>query len=167
MRWREEPLSALQIKRTLFDCNDGAMNRFFHHYARQHHDKGASKTFVAVDDHSISGFYTLSPASLAYGRTSKVLSKKLPTHDVPVFRLARIAVDKQYQGQGLGGQLLMAAGRRCLGVAQQTGGVALLIDAKSPEISRWYQRFGAIPLQDNPLTLVLPLATIQKALERA
>jgi GNAT superfamily N-acetyltransferase len=34
-----------------------------------------------------------------------------------VFRLGRLAVDRSIQGQGLGGQLLMAAGRRCLSVA--------------------------------------------------
>jgi predicted N-acetyltransferase YhbS len=33
-------------------------------------------------------------------------------YDVPGFRLARLAVQREFQGYGLGGQLLLAAGRR-------------------------------------------------------
>jgi hypothetical protein len=50
--------------------------------------------------------------------------------------------------------------------AAEVGGVALLIDAKNDGLAEWYARFGAVPLLDSPLTLVLPLATIEAALER-
>jgi predicted N-acetyltransferase YhbS len=55
----------------------------------------------------------------------------LTLYEVPASRLGRLAVDRSVQGEGLGGQLLLAAGKRCLAVAEQVGGVALLIDAKS------------------------------------
>jgi predicted GNAT family N-acyltransferase len=80
-----------------------------------------------------------------------------------VFRLGRLAVDHTVQGQGLGGQLLLAAGTRCLAVAEQVGGVALLIDAKSERAATWYRGYGAVALQDAPLSLILPLATIAAA----
>jgi GNAT superfamily N-acetyltransferase len=83
---------------------------------------------------------------------------------VPVFRLARLAVDRRVQGQGLGGQLLLAAGRRCVLVAAEVGGVALLIDAKNARAAGWYATYGAVPLLDAPLSLVLPLRTIEAAL---
>ncbi len=70
------------------------------------------------------------------------------------------------QGGGLGGELLMAAGQRALAVADAVGGVALAIDAKDDAVARWYQRFGALQLLDEPLALVLPLATIAAALKR-
>ena len=83
-----------------------------------------------------------------------------------MFRLGRLAVDRAYQGKGLlGGQLLLCAGRRCLRVAEDVGGVALLIDAKSERVARWYMSFGAVALEDRPLTLVLPLTTVRQALE--
>ena len=68
-------------------------------------------------------------------------------------RLARLAVRLSVQGQGLGGQLLLAAGRRCLLVAAQVGGVALLIDAKNEPAACWYARYGALPLRDAPRSL--------------
>jgi GNAT superfamily N-acetyltransferase len=86
---------------------------------------------------------------------------------VPVFRLGRLAVDLRAQGQGLGGQLLLSAGRRCLFAAKEVGGVALLIDAKNERVARWYASFGAVPLLDEPLSLLLPLSTIEAALEAA
>ena len=76
-------------------------------------------------------------------------------------------MDRSVQGKGLGGQLLLAAGRRCLLVAAQVGGVALLIDAKNERAAHWYASYGAVPLLDAPLTLVLPLKPIHAALVAA
>jgi len=47
------------------------------------------------------------------------------------------------------------------------GGVALLIDAKNDRVAGWYASYGAAPLADAPLTLMLPLATIESALKAA
>ena len=49
----------------------------------------------------------------------------------------------------------------------QIGGVALAIDAKDAKAVRWYARFGAVRLLDDPLKLILPLVTIEKALKTA
>ena len=43
----------------------------------------------------------------------------------------------------------------------------LLIDAKSDRAAAWYESYGALRLEDRPLTLVLPLATIERALSSA
>lgn len=67
----------------------------------------------------------------------------------------------------MGGALLIAAGRRCIAVAEEVGGVALLIDAKSDHAAQWYEGFGALRLEDAPLSLVLPLSTIAQAMAGA
>lgn len=84
-----------------------------------------------------------------------------------MFWLGRLAVDESVQGRGLGGQLLLTAGRRCLRVAVEAGGVALLIDAKNEGVAEWYAGYGAIPLQDAPLSLLLSFKTIHTALANA
>jgi GNAT superfamily N-acetyltransferase len=93
--------------------------------------------------------------------------RRLVRYDVAGFRLARLAVDRKMQGQGLGGQFLLAAGRRCLLASAEVGGVALLIDAKNQKAAAWYAGYGAVPLADAPLTLLLPLTTIAAALKAA
>jgi GNAT superfamily N-acetyltransferase len=167
--WHEEPI-ARKHGRKDFDCGDADLNDFLHRYARQSHDLGAAKTILAIDDadgKTILGFYSLAPASLSYARTPETLHRGLARHDVPGFRLARIATHVRVQGQGLGGQLIVAAGRRCLRAAAEVGGVILIIDAKNDRAATWYAGYGAVPLPDAPLTLVMPLASLEAALKKA
>jgi len=167
--WHEEPI-AKRHQRDVFDCGEAALNDFLRRYARKSHELGGAKTFLAIDDadgSTVLGFYSLSPASVEYARTPEIIHRGLARHDVPGFRLARLAVDRRFQGQGLGGQLLLAAGRRCLRASAEVGGIALVIDAKNARVAAWYASYGAMPLLDAPLTLLLPLATIEAVLKRA
>ncbi|HXR38266.1 MAG TPA: hypothetical protein VN776_04210 [Terracidiphilus sp.] len=164
--WHEEPIGK-HHDREAFDCGETALNEFLRRYARKSHELGGAKTFLAIDDsHSqtILGFYSLSAASVAYARTPEIVKRGLARHEVPAFRLARLAVDRRFQGQGFGGQLLLAAGRRCLRASSEVGGVAMLIDAKNDRVAQWYAGYGALPLLDAPLSLLLPLKTIEAAL---
>jgi GNAT superfamily N-acetyltransferase len=168
--WRETPVSKAH-NRDAFDCGEPELNEFLRRHARQSNEGGGAKTFVAApsegDDSRVLGYYSLSPASIAYARTPIIVKKGLARDDVPVFRLGRLAVDLTMQGRGLGGQLLLAAGRRCLRAATEVGGVALLIDAKNDRVAGWYETYGAIALLDAPRSLLLPLATVQAALTAA
>jgi GNAT superfamily N-acetyltransferase len=128
--WHEEPINK-KHDREGFDCGEDALNEFLRRHARRSHELGGAKTFLAIDNahnQTILGFYSLSTASVAYARTPEIIRRGLARHDVPGFRLARLAVDRNLQGQGLGGQLLLAAGRRCLLASAEVGGVVLVID---------------------------------------
>lgn len=167
--WHEEAIRK-DHDREAFDCGDDALNEFLRRHARKSHEFGGAKTFLAIGDSdhkTVLGFYSLSAASVEHARTPEIVRRGLARHEVPGFRLARLAVNRSLQGQGLGGQLLLAAGKRCLRVATEVGGVMLVIDAKNDRVARWYAAYGALPLLDAPLTLVLPLATIQTALNTA
>jgi GNAT superfamily N-acetyltransferase len=122
--WHEEPINR-RHNRDAFDCGEPALNLFLRQHARQSHERGGAKTFLAIEDGTgkVLGFYSIAPASLLYDRAPTVVTRGLGRHEVPVFRLARLAVDRSAQGQGLGGQLLLAAGRRCLQAAAEVGGV--------------------------------------------
>lgn len=163
--WREAPLSRLHDRR-LFDCGDDDLNVYLRRYARQNHDSGGAKCFVAAPESGpahILGFYALSPASIEFASAPAELTKGLGRYEVPVYRLGRLAVDRAVQGRGLGGALLFRAAERCIRVAAQAGGVALLIDAKNEDAAAWYRSFGAFQLEDVKLSLVLPFAVIEKA----
>lgn len=163
--WREAPISKSH-EREAFDCGDADLNEFLRRHARQSHERGGARTFVAtpVDDgRRVLGFYSLSPASIDYARTPALVRNGLARYEVPVFRLGRLGVDLTVQGQSLGGQLLLA-GRRCIQAAAEVGGVALLIDAKNPRAAAWYETYGALPLLDDPRSLVLSLTTVEVAL---
>ena len=81
--WHDEPISR-QRDRASFDCGELALNDFLRRHARQSHDKGAAKTFLAVSnlDGAILGYYTLCPASRSYARVPeiKLLLSPPPSH---------------------------------------------------------------------------------------
>jgi GNAT superfamily N-acetyltransferase len=168
VRWDEAPIGEPH-DRAAFDCGDSDRDLYLQKFARQNHESGGAKCFVAAPSDMparVLGFYTLSPASLDYARTPALAKKGLARYDVPVFRLGRLGVDRSVQGRDLGGALLLRAADRCIRVAQDVGGVALLIDAKNERAARWYESYGALPMLDAPLSLVLPLATAADALKR-
>jgi len=160
--WHEEPIGKSHDRKG-FDCGDVDLNEFLQKHARQSHENGSAKTFCAIDNANparVLGFYSLTPSSIAYDRLPEGLTKGQPRHAAGGFLLARLAIHKKLQGLGLGGQLLLAAGRRCLRVANEGGGIMMVIDAKNDRSASWYQGYGALRLEDAPLTLVLSLKTV-------
>ncbi|MDR3438790.1 GNAT family N-acetyltransferase [Telmatospirillum sp.] len=165
--WREEPIGR-QHDRKDFDCGSPELNLYLDRYARQNHESGGAKTFVAVAPNEptrVLGYYAISPGAIKFARVPTALTRKLGRYEVPVFRLGRLAISLAAQGRGLGSDLLLAAGLRALTVAAEVGGVALAIDAKDERAVAWYARFGAQPLLDAPLKLILPLASIAETIK--
>jgi GNAT superfamily N-acetyltransferase len=169
IEWREEPIGRRHDRKG-FDCGSKELNDYLARYARQNHESGGAKTFVAVlpaEPTRIVGYYSICPGAIELASVPETLTRNLGRYEVPIFRLGRLAVSTSLQGCGLGGELLLAAGVRALSVAAEVGGVALAIDAKDQRAAKWYERFGALRLLDDPLKLVLPLATIAAAVASA
>jgi len=148
-----------------FDCGNIHLNRYFRNTARQHSGKGISRIFVLVDDESpseILGFFTLASCETLVERLPRKYVKKYPRR-APAAKLARLAVAKHVQKKGLGTHMMLDAMERILQVAEHLGITGFFVDAKNDEAAMFYQQFGFIPLQDNPLELFLPLATIRQA----
>ena len=166
----ELPGTKSKFDRKAFNCGDAAMNDFLRRYARQSHDPGGAKTIRAIDNadnKTILVFYSLAPGAIAYAETPETMRRGIAQHDVPGFRLARIATHVRLQGQGLGGQLLAAAARRCLRASVEVGGVVPIIDVKNTRAARWYAGYGAVGLSNKPLTLVMSRATFAAELQAA
>jgi len=169
LAWHEESITKEHNRRD-FDCGQQELNTFLKNHARQSHERGAAKTFLAIDDtdgQSVYGYYSLSPASVEYARTPETIRRGLGKYDIGAYRLGRLAVRHDLQRRGLGGQLLLAAGHRCLRVAEEVGGTVMLIDAKNERVADWYASYGALPLLDAPLTLLLPLNLVEAAVKTA
>jgi len=167
--WREVPIGR-HHDRKAFDCGSPELNEYIDRYARQNHESGGAKTFVAVppaEPARVLGYYSISPGAIEFAHVPAGITRKLGRYEVPVFRLGRLAVSLTAQGRGLGGELLLAAGIRAMLVAGQIGGVALAIDAKDARAARWYERFGAVQLLDDSLKLILPLHVIADTVKAA
>ena len=152
-----------------FDCGSEPLNTYFRQTARQHTERGISRTFVLVDEgarepKAVLGFFTLNLCQLRAEQLPAELAHKL-SREVAGLKLGRLAIAADRQRQGLGRILLVAAMERVLEVFKSAGGIGLFVDAKDEAARAYYERFGFEALPDNPLQLFLPLASVRKALE--
>lgn len=139
------------------------MNDWLRRVARQHQDKGLSKTFVATLESApdrICGYYALTLAELESRHLPEPWRKKLPRR-IPGVRLGRLAVDKPCQGKGLGELLLVDALTRAQRIYAEAGGIGLFVDAIDEQAAGYYQRFGFDASPDNPLLLFLPARVVE------
>ena len=74
--------------------------------------------------------------------------------------LGRLAVDKPYQGKGLGELLLVDALTRAQRIYAKAGGIGLFVNAIDEQAAAYYQRFGFDASPDNPLLLFLPARVV-------
>ena len=151
--------------RTAFDCGEPALNKYLKETARQHIEKGISKTFVCVDTDSpgkVLGYFTLAICEVVTEGLPRKYAKKLPGK-VPAAKLGRLAVSVECQGQKLGGMLMVDAMQRTIALADSFGIVGFLVDAKSERSKKFYEGYGFVELQGNPFALFLTLATLVDA----
>jgi len=143
-----------------FDCGVPALNDYLRKYARQNHDRNIGKTFVAVENGKVFGFYTAVASEVDVQTIPPTHSKHLPRYPVPVMRIGRLAVDKHQQGRGIGEELLWDALGKAHRLSREVGIYAVAVDAKDEMAVRFYNKYGFIPLSKNPRTLFLPIKTI-------
>ena len=162
--WRVEGLSKSHDC-SQFSCGESALDEYLARFARQNHESGIAKTFVAVggeNSRQVLGYYSISAGAIDRENLPARAAKRFPSFPVPVARLARLAVDQAFQGRGLGEHLLMDALRRVFRASSDIGIVALLLDAKHEKAKRFYARYEFESLPDHPLKLWLPMAAIVK-----
>lgn len=153
------------VRRDTFDCGEAALNHYLQHLAGQHRRKNVSRTFIALSDDRVAGFYSLSMAESTLAELPSSTRHKLPPqYPVPVARLSRLAVDKMFQGQRIGEVLLMNALARCARIASEIGTVGVVVDAKHQQAQRFYLKYGFTPYTTQPLTLFIPMQTVMQSL---
>lgn len=154
---RPEPLGA-HHQVAAFDCGVLALDDFLSRHALGNHQSGTAKTYVATThSHIVVGYYSLAASQILYADAPVRLQKGAPRHPIPVVLLARLAVDRGWQGKGLGAGLLKDAIIRVLTAAEGVGVRALLVHAKDEAAKAFYSRNDFEPLPGYPLHLVLLL----------
>jgi len=130
-------------QRQQFDCGISELNRYLQQQISQDTKCHIAAPFVLLDVNQVIGFYTLSASSVNVSDLPIELIKKLPKYPlIPVALLGRLAIDKKYQGQGLGDFLLMDALKRSLELSKQIGIMAVVVDAINESACHFYQQYG-------------------------
>ena len=140
-----------------FDCGSQALNEWLIHHSHQAQTSGSARTFVVTDGEQIVGYFSLTVGQVDTMTAPDRVRKGMARYPIPVVILARLAVSRHVQGQGVGRGLLQDAIHRTLMIAEQAGIRAMLTHPVDEKASRFYQRFGFIPspLGEQQLLLLL------------
>jgi GNAT superfamily N-acetyltransferase len=144
-----------------FDCGQEALNSWLRKYALQNQGAGSAQTYVGLADGAVIGYYSLAVGQVEYEGAPERLKKGLARHPVPVMLLARLAVDKNWQKQGVGRALLRDAVLRTLQAAEIAGIRALAVHAKDEQACRYYEQFDFVASPTDPLHLLVLLKDVR------
>ncbi|MGA2254379.1 MAG: GNAT family N-acetyltransferase [Thermoguttaceae bacterium] len=163
---RVEPFDAARHRRVGFDCGKPALDGFLSTLVSQYENRHLGKTFVAVRTGGagqVVGYYTLAASAVSFDNMPPEIAMKLPRHPVPMILVARLAVDRRAQGEGLGKALLHDALQRALGISKSLGVFAVEVFAIDEQAAGFYAKFGFTPMLDDPRHMYLPTRTIEGA----
>lgn len=140
-----------------FDCGKPSLTDWLLRHARQAQGSGSARTFVVCDGDRVAGYFSLTVGQIDTLEAPKRARRGMGRYPIPPVILARLAVDLDYQGQGLGFSLLQDAILRTIAIAEQAGIRALLTHPIDAEAEAFYRRFGfePTPVRERQLILLL------------
>jgi GNAT superfamily N-acetyltransferase len=147
-----------------FDCKQAALNQFLQRYALVNQKANSTQTYVCCLSGRVVGFYSLTVGSVDPEGAPARMMKGLARHPLPVMILARLAVDRDHQGKGLGKALLKDALLRTAQAADIAGIRCLLVHAKDEAARQWYEDFEFEPSPTDPYHLFLLLKDLKASL---
>jgi predicted N-acetyltransferase YhbS len=148
-----------------FRCGEDSLDSWLHRYSRHAEAAGSARVFVTTDGARVVGYYALAVGQVeSSDATARMLKGQPPESSIPVAILARLAVDREHQGQGLGRSLLQDALLRSAGAAQAVGIRALIVHAHE-QAADFYARFGFEPSPTDRLHLVMLMKDVARFLE--
>lgn len=139
-----------------FDCGNVELSEWLRQHAQDNEVTRASRCFVACEGNRVAGFYALAAGSVERRNVQGSIRRNMPD-PVPAVLLGRLVVDQEWQGQGLGADLLQDATLRALRAAQEIGARVLLCHAIDANAHRFYLRHGFARSTFDPLTVMLDL----------
>ena len=138
-------------------CGQASLNDWLVRHARQAQTSGSAKTFVVADGRRVAGYFSLAVGQVDSIEAPERIRKGMGQYPIPVVLLARLAVDRAYEGQGIGVGMLQDAIRRTLLIAEQAGIRAMLTHPIDADADAFYRRFGFVssPVREGQLLLLL------------
>lgn len=148
--------------RKRFDCGVESLNNYLKLTANQQSSKDNTRTYVLEDSKNetyIVGYYTLTMVSLHMDSLPESLEKKHQNNHSAGL-IARLAIDKRYVKNGLGGWLVVDALKKLLMASDTVAFPLVVVDAKDG-VSDFYKKFGFVSFKDEEDKLFIPLADIR------
>ena len=147
-----------------FDSGEPVLDDWLRRRARAHQASGASRTYVVCEGTRVVAYYALASGAIAQAAVPGRFRRNMPD-PIPVAVLARLAVDRNYQGRGLGRAMFRDMARRVAHAAGTIGIRGIVVHAISEDARKFYIALGFDPCPADAMTLVVSLRDIRATLE--
>ena len=146
-----------------FNCGIAVLDDWLKRRALANQASGASRTFVVSEAGKVIGYHALASGAVNAAATPGRFRRNMPD-PVPVAILARLAIDREHQGRGIGRALFRDGAMRVTQAADVIGIRGILVHAISDDAKAFYLALGFEPSPIEPMTLLVTLADIRKSL---
>lgn len=149
-----------------FDSGRPELDDYLKTLALHNQQQGYSRTFVICDaDNRVVAYHALCAGMISRENTPRQVAGHGAPREIPVALLARLAVDRRYQGQGLGGALFKNACLAVISSSQLVAFRAVMVHALDDEAEAFYLRYGFRRAKGLERTLLLPTKDIAVSLQ--
>lgn len=139
-----------------FDSGTPSLDDWLRRRARANHASGASRTYVVADGARVVGYYCLASGALDVAAAPGAIRRNMPD-PIPMAIIGRLAIDRGWQGKGLGAAMLQDAVLRTAQAASILGIRGVLVHAISDDAKAFYEHYGFQATSTAPMTLVLSI----------
>ena len=150
-----EPLTAAHVIAD-FDSGVPSLDEWLRRRALQNQTSGASRTFVTCTDGKVVGYYALASSAVILAAAPGRFRRNMPD-PIPVVVLARLAINRNEVGRGLGRALFQDAAKRVVHAAEAIGIRGLIVHALSEDAKAFYIALG---LDESPLDPMMLMTTV-------
>ncbi len=147
-----------------FNSGDSQLDEWLKRRALKNEVEGASRTYVLCVGEVVVAYYCLANGAIAQTIATGRVRRNMPD-PIPVMVIGRLAVDCQWQGQGIGRALVRDAILRTLQAADIAGIRAILVHAISEDAKRFYEQCGFTASPIAPMTLMVKVTDAIAALD--
>ncbi|MEX2548542.1 MAG: GNAT family N-acetyltransferase [Chloroflexota bacterium] len=169
-RYQPVELLAPTHDRSAFDCGSVEQTTWLQRHALSAQQADTARTYVAcrIGEPQVVGYYALVAGAVQPEDASERLLAGAGRYPVPIVVLARLGVDVEEQGHGLGAALLRDALLQTAAVAAKIGVRALLVHAETDAAARFYRHFDPAfeSSPTDPLHLILLMKNIRAAIRK-
>jgi GNAT superfamily N-acetyltransferase len=148
-----------------FRSGEASLDDWLKRRARANQVSGASRTYVLCDGKRVIGYYALASGVVTVESAPGRFRRNMP-NPIPVVVLARLAVDRDWHGRGLGRSLFRDAAQRVANAADAIGIRGIVVHAISEEAKKFYLALGFDASPSEPMTLMVTLSDIRAVLSQ-
>lgn len=145
-----------------FDCGKLPLNDWLRHTALRSEGRSA-RCYVVCSRNTVIGYYCLAAGAVQHEGAPRLLRRNMP-NPTPIVTIGRLAIDKAFQGMGIGRSLLQDALLRITRASDLVGARAVLVHAVDQEAVPFYARYNFRSFPVGNQTLYLPIEEIIAAL---